>query len=339
MKLLQGFLLLCVVVLSTFPRSATSGFVQVACSESNLYLPQPEQVNAFLALNKSLINPLLPSGSPLQVTRCRSDMTGPPYDFYQLADEDGCKSRPGMRSKRDDEYTPQEKFYLNQIPVIPYVILVWTIVLLIWLAYDAAKESRRDHPRHISELCTPAWGVIYSVLALIGIILGLVNFFRIVLIVTTVPVALPEPQASGLNAFLSSFNFTLYRCETSQFQFYVGLPDSCSQLGNPYVGVSAKARERLVKKELAFSFSLDSAGRDPDIRSMGVFLFLWILCGSVWTFATVPIALLEAFGATWHCFRWILDQRQGAARCHPVDDDDMEMTGRLAYSKGVGADP
>ena len=216
-----------------------------------------------------------------------------------------------MRSKRDDEYTTKERFYLGQIPVLPYIILVWTVVLLLWIAYAAEKESRREYPQHISELCTPAWGILYTVLALVGVILGVVNFLKIGLTETTVPVALPEPQASGLNHFLSSSNLTLYRCETSQFQFYTGLPDSCAQLGNPYVGISAKARERLVTKELGFSFSLDSAGQDPRIQSMGFLLSLWILCGSVWMFATVPIAILEALRATWHFFCWILDQRNG----------------------------
>lgn len=51
------------------------------------------------------------------------------------------------------------------------------------------------------------------------------------------PVALPDPS-QGLNQFLnlrtSSVNLTLKLCTTYNLQFYVGLPDECARLGEPY---------------------------------------------------------------------------------------------------------
>lgn len=175
---LQGILFMSFLLLSTFLSSATSILVQVTCSEDGLYLPQPEQVNAFLAQNESLVNPLPPSALTLQGIRCRCEMTGPSYEFYQVADEKGCKSRPGMRLKKDDEYTPQEKFYLSQVPFLPYVNLGWTIFLVFYVWYFAVRESRREHPRHISEVCCGVWCTLYSILALVELILGGVNPFK-----------------------------------------------------------------------------------------------------------------------------------------------------------------
>lgn len=51
------------------------------------------------------------------------------------------------------------------------------------------------------------------------------------------PVTLPDPS-QGLNQFLnlnsSSASVTLKLCTTHNLQFYIGLPDDCARLGEPY---------------------------------------------------------------------------------------------------------
>ena len=85
-----------------------------------------------------------------------------------------------------------------------------------------------------------------------------------------------------------------------------------------------------------FSFSIDSGEQDLESHYMGIVRRIFFLSGSMWTFSTVPIAPLEVIRATWHCLSSkILNQRQGAARCHPVEDDDVEMTGQLACRKSA----
>lgn len=86
---------------------------------------------------------------------------------------------------------------------------------------------------------------LYFLAGIVGGILGLLNAVHVVDLPVTLPVPLPDPHFSDLNDFLTRSNMTLYRCETERFQFYVGFADSCTQLGDPYVGLTSETREAI----------------------------------------------------------------------------------------------
>ncbi|GAQ84513.1 hypothetical protein KFL_001920130 [Klebsormidium nitens] len=57
------------------------------------------------------------------------------------------------------------------------------------------------------------------------------------------PVALPDPS-QGLNQFLQEMDasLSLELCVTPKMSFYVGFPDNCGRLGDPYGGVEASVK-------------------------------------------------------------------------------------------------
>ncbi|GAQ84510.1 hypothetical protein KFL_001920110 [Klebsormidium nitens] len=57
------------------------------------------------------------------------------------------------------------------------------------------------------------------------------------------PVALPDPS-QGLNQFLKEMDgsLSLELCKTPKMSFYVGFPDNCERLGDPYGGIEAPAK-------------------------------------------------------------------------------------------------
>ncbi|GAQ84511.1 hypothetical protein KFL_001920120 [Klebsormidium nitens] len=93
------------------------------------------------------------------------------------------------------------------------------------------------------------------------------------------PVALPDPS-QGLNQFLRETDATLSLelCKTPTMSFYVGFPDNCGRLGDPYGGVEAPAKS------------------GPSKPKRGLFVWLTKLASLLLYSAAFSIVLLSVAG-------------------------------------------
>lgn len=220
----------------------------VGCS-----LPDPRPVNDFLRSHYSIwTNPLL-GGQPraLQVEKCQALAPGPAYDFYQPeAPDNNCVFPPLIITA---VHKTEIKFgeywwlfiwvYLSlflAISVVVFFVLIRPLAGTVWDVEVKLKDP------------LSACGVIFVVVIIIALFLAvpvLAGFATPKAVPCWLPktrvdpvgpVPLPDPSES-LNQFLdpnsSSANVTLKLCTTSNLNFYVGVPDNCSQIGEPYGGV------------------------------------------------------------------------------------------------------
>lgn len=309
---------------------SAAGTDQCLCRDT-LSLPAPTEVNAFFAQNQTKWrDPLLLSFPSLQVTLCRSSITGPSYDFYELAHEGGCKSRPPKIQKAEGAYNPWEKFILWEIAVLPWLLVVWLVIFCIGAQY-LYEEGMKLRVGHHAEAMTSVmdskgWPLVMYLLTTIAMfVFTCFNLNYILEVKTSLPVSLPDPDASGLNQFLFSSNLTLYRCHPKLFDFYVGFPDSCSQLGDPYAGLSSRLLQKIADTRCG---SLDANPNDTGRpEAMGLAAFFWLLFGSLFAAGTLPIAILDCVRVVWYYRRLILEKREDAARCHPVEGKEELETG------------
>lgn len=94
-----AFLILSLLLPVSVQQSESADFtieVLVMHVEGNTTLPDPDPLNAFLAQNDSLFNPLFHSDPPLQLQICNSSIYKQPFNLYTIEHPGGCAKAPGM---------------------------------------------------------------------------------------------------------------------------------------------------------------------------------------------------------------------------------------------------
>lgn len=235
------------------------------------------------------------------------------------------------KKKRKDDYTPWENFFLLEMSIIPWISLPCLIVFFggFFILMDEERRYLRSSssepfrgPR-VQCVCldTPCLGLFYLVLFGAGLALTVINNDHMLDVQTDVPVALPDPDSSGLNQFLTESNLTLYRCTLPRFHFYVGFPDSCPQLGDPYSGMSAKLLDKIEDVTVDRFRDVDPRPKS-EAEKRGAFSIVWLVLGVPSVFLTLPVTIFEGIRVAWHYSRWIVKERGNATRCHPVEEKD-----------------